>query len=235
MRPLLWLLIASLLSFGVWYVLRPDPRAGEGTSAEVLASPAAQESMPASEEPLPAIETLGANAAEIVSMFEGAPWVHRGLNGPTLYVVSFRSCPTCLAFKEAELAGLESAGVDVRWIVYARRDREGRERSSSAERAVQAELWLTRDWHLFEDWYAVDPATYYATADLPPAADDDPERTSAVEEARAFVDRLSALYTDEGIDLYIPTLLWQEADEWKTYVGYEETSFAPVREALTGE
>jgi len=123
----------------------------------------------------------------------------------------------------------------VRWIIYARRDREDRQRSLAGERAMQAELWLTRDWSLFEDWYAVDPATYYATAALPPSADDAPERAAAVESARALVERLSDLYQENGVDLYIPALLWQEDGVWKTYVGYEETSFDPVRAALTGE
>ena len=127
-----------------------------------------------------------------------------------------------------------AAGVDVRWIIYARRDREERERSSPAERAVQAELWLTRDWDLFQEWFAVDPATYYETAELPPLADDDPERAAAVEEARAFVDRMSDLFAEAGVELFIPALLWQDGDEWFAYVGYEESTFGPVRDALTG-
>jgi len=57
---------------------------------------------------------------------------------------------------------------------------------------------------------------------------------AAVEDARALVERLANLYEENGIELYIPTLLWQEDGVWKTYVGYEEVSFAPVRAALTG-
>lgn len=188
----------------------------------------------ADEEPIPEVESFEFRADDIAAIYENAPWVSAGNDGPVLYVISFRSCPTCLAFKEAELHGLMDAGVDVRWIIYARRNREGRERSSPAERAVQAELWLTRDWHLFEEWYAVDPSVYYETADLPPLADGDPVREAAVEEARALVDTLADLYDENEIDLYIPALLWQEDGEWRTYVGYEETSFAPVRETLTG-
>lgn len=238
MRSVIAILVVSAIALAGWYLfMRPDGRSGEGVvdtqmdaAVEAPAVAAVEE-----EEPLPEVVTLTTNVDEIVSLFESAAWVHRGDTGPVLYVVSFRSCPTCLAFKEAEFRGLEDAGVDVRWIIYARRDREGRERSSPAERAVQAELALTRDWSLFEDWYAVDPATYYATADLPPMAEGDPAREAAVEEARAFVERLSDLYAENNVDLYIPTLLWQEGDAWNTYVGYEETSFAPVRAALTGE
>ncbi len=243
MRAVIAILVVSAIAFAGWFLfMRPDGRSGEGAVDAQMgamqsdtAEDAASDAAPAAEEeePLPEVVTLTTNVDEIVSLFESASWVHRGDTGPVLYVVSFRSCPTCLAFKEAELHGLEDAGVDVRWIIYARRDREGRERSSAAERAVQAELALTRDWALFEDWYAVDPATYYATADLPPMTEGDPAREAAVEEARAFVERLSDLYAENNVDLYIPTLLWQEGDEWNTYVGYEETSFAPVREFLT--
>lgn len=243
MRVVIAILVASAIAFAGWYLfMRPDGRSGEGAvNAQMGAMPsdtaedAASDAAPAAEEeePLPEVVTLATNVDEIVSLFENAHWVHRGDTGPVLYVVSFRSCPTCLAFKEAELHGLEEAGVDVRWIIYARRDREDRQRSLPGERATQAELWINRDWTLFEDWYAVDPATYYATADLPPMVEGDPVREAAVEEARAFVERLSDLYAENNVDLYIPTLLWQQDGEWKTYVGYEETSFAPVREFLT--
>jgi hypothetical protein len=224
--------VLIVISAAWFFLLRPDGPASDGVA---VTTPASSETTVAEEEPLPEPITLTTRVDEIVNLYETAPWVHRGDTGPVLYVISFRSCPTCLAFKEAELHGLEDAGVDVRWIIYARRDREGRERSSAAERAVQAELWLSRDWDLFADWYAVDPATYYATAELPPAADEDPARAAAVEDARALVERLSDLYAENGVDLYIPSLLWQEDGTWKTYVGYDEQTFAPVRAALTGE
>jgi len=257
MRPLLWLVVLSLLFLLAWQVLGPNTPEGEvegGASiteepqqelAQVPPPPVVEVApITRSEEPAPApaaeeassqVVTLSVRVDEIVSLFENASWVHRGLDGPVLYVVGFRTCTSCLAFKQAELEGLEDAGVDVRWIIYTRRDREGRQRSSTEERAVQAELWLSRDWDLFQDWYAIDPDTFYVTSQLPPVAEEDPARTAAVEEARALVEALSDLYGENGVDLYIPSLLWQQDGQWKTYVGYEEASFAPVRAALTGQ
>ena len=190
--------------------------------------------MTAEEEEVSVATVLTTRVDEIVSAYENAPWVHEGKTGPVLYVITFRTCSTCLAFKEAELHELEEAGVDVRWIVYTRRDREGRERSTAEERAVQAELWLTRDYDLFKEWYAVDPDTFYVTTQLPVWAEAEGEdhRLQLVEDARALVDNLSDLYAENDVDLYIPSLLWQQDGQWQTYVGYEEASFAPVREAL---
>lgn len=230
MRAFFVLIAVSVLAFAAWYIQRPA-----GPVEEPQSMAAAEDTSTAVAEEAPEIVTLSTNADEIAGIYENAPWVHRGLDGPVLYAITFRTCTSCLAFKEAELAGLEEAGVDVRWIVYARRDREDRQRSTPAERAVQAELWLNRDWDLFKDWYAVDPDTYYATSELPPSADDDPARAAAVEEARALVDGLADLYEEAGTDLYIPALLWQQDGEWRTYVGYEETSFAPARAYLTGQ
>ncbi len=262
MRAFLVILVASLVAFLFWQATRPDSRVGEPavdaqigttqqdaaedeTAAVVEEETAAVEEaalpdapvesvIAEEEEPLPGVEVLTAHTDEIVELYENARWVHRGLDGPVLYVISFRTCPTCLAFKQAEFEGLEAAGVDVRWIIYARRDREGRQRSSTEERAVQAELWLNRDWQLFERWYATDPNTFYVTSQLPPVAEEDPARMAANEEARALVDRLSDLYAENDVEFAIPTLFWRQNGEWVTYVGYEETSFAPVRAALTG-
>lgn len=241
MRPIWILLIASVVTFAAWYFLRPDPRSGEEAGQQMVEQAAGQAEEQAAqpvamdEEPIPEVERFSTREDEIVAIYENAPWTSAGNDGPVLYVISFRSCPTCLAFKHAEMEGLMDAGVDVRWLIYARRNREGRERSSPAERAVQAELWLTRDWHLFEQWYEVDPMVYYETADLPPMTEGDPAREAAVEEARALVDTLADLYAENEIDLFIPALLYQDGGEWRTYVGYEEESFEPVREALTGQ
>jgi len=252
------LLAASAVGLLAWYFMGPDRQIGtpaveaqmesavatdEADAVEMAATEeasdeaaivATEQATMVEEEEVSIATVLTTRADEIVSIYENAPWVHEGLTGPVLYVISFRSCSSCLAFKEAELHGLEEAGVDVRWIIYTRRDRPERARSLPEERAVQAELWLNRDWDLFKEWYAVDPGTYYETAELPVAAETSEERLAAVNEARDLVDQLSDLYEANDVDLYIPSLLWQQDGEWVTYVGYEETSFAPVREALTG-
>ncbi len=263
MRALGIILGISIIAFIAWFIMRPDPRSGEdavedqfteaaedaadeaaptdSVAEEMAAEPSSastEEEMAAAEEeeePIPEAMGFTAHGDEIVALFENAPWVSAGRGGPPLYVISFRTCPTCLAFKAGEQDALIEAGVDIRWIIYARRDREGRERSSTEERAVQAELWLTRDWHLFQDWFYTDPDTYYVTEQLPPVAEEDPVRSAAVEEARALVDTLADLYAAEGIDLAIPTLLWQQDGEWMTYVGYDEDSFAPVRDYFTSQ
>jgi len=74
-----------------WFFLLRTPTTTE--------QPASAQTAASDEEPLPEVVTLSTNVDEIVSLYENAGWVHRGNTGPVLYVLSFRSCPTCLAFK----------------------------------------------------------------------------------------------------------------------------------------
>jgi hypothetical protein len=155
-------------------------------------------------------------------------------NGKVLYAVTFRSCPTCAAFKAAEYDVLMRAGVEVRWIMYARRDREGKPRSKPGERAMIAALWLERDAGLMQRWWAADDLdAFYASAASPPLADGDPRREAALAQSRAFVDKLSGLLADNDLDMAIPTLIWREGSKTKVYIGYTADGFAPVRAALT--
>ena len=175
-----------------------------------------------------------ARAQELGRLLEAAPFVHKGnLNGPALYMVSFRTCPTCLAFKAGEKDALEAAGVDLRVIVYARADREGKARSRPEERALVAELALNRDYALYEAWHAKpNPEQFYQTAELPPGADGAPVRAALVEEGRALVEALAQIVADNDQDLAIPSLFWQDGDTWHGYIGYNEDTFAPIRARL---
>ena len=172
-------------------------------------------------------------ADELALALEEAPYVSQGRNGPVLYVVTFRDCPSCLSFKAAELERLNDIGVDIRWIVYARADRDGASRSGPEERALVAELAMTRNYKLFEAWYAVSAQEYYQTATLPLPADGDPERTAALDAQRELVgETLKGILADNGEEIFIPTMLWKETGGWRGYVGYAEESFAAVRKTL---
>jgi predicted RNA methylase len=59
--------------------------------------------------------------AEIVSLLDSAAWVSPHLsNDKVLYMVSWQSCPYCLAYERDDFPKLQAAGVDTRVIVYAR-------------------------------------------------------------------------------------------------------------------
>lgn len=190
----------------------------------------------ADDEGMAAPVALTAKADEIAALFEKASWVHKpGQTGPVLYVLVFRSCPTCAAFKAAEYERLLAAGVDVRWIAYARADREGKPRSKPGERAMVAELWLNRRYEDLTRWYAKAPDAFYAEDALPPDADAEPARTAALAASRTLVTTLDALYQENGLDLAIPTLLWKQDGQWMTYIGYSEKGFAPARAFLTAQ
>lgn len=210
MKRLVWLLTALLLAPAAW--------------AEPPALPAASETNP--EEAMPIPVRITARGAELGALLEGAGWVRKGTGRVPVYAVGFRSCPDCIAQKMEAGEALETAGADLRFIVYARGDGEnGKPRSKPGERAMVAELWKYRDYNLYRAWYATDPDSYYATEDLPPSADSDPQRMAYVEKSRAFVEALSGILRDNGVELYVPALFWRENGVWMVYVGYNPATF----------
>lgn len=191
-----------------------------------------------STEGLSAPTTLSHRASDIWRALERSSWVAERdpavkPNGKVLYAVTFRSCPTCAAFKAAELDGLLKAGVEVRWVLYARRDRDGKARSKPGERAMVAELWLTRNADLMNRWWTADDLdAFYQSSALPPLADGDSQREAALAQSRALVDSLSGLLKDNSLDMAIPALFWREGPETKAYIGYDASGFALARTKL---
>ncbi|MBI1237724.1 MAG: hypothetical protein GC199_00115 [Alphaproteobacteria bacterium] len=179
--------------------------------------------------------TLTAQADAIAAALEGAGWVSKQSGGPVLYVVGFRSCPACAAFRAGAYDALLAAGADVRFITYARADREGKERSSAPERALVAAVWRDRDYGLWERWHAIDPKTYYETQSLPPSAEDG-AGGEAVAASRAFVTQLRERLEANGVTMAVPTLVWRDRQSGalKVFVGYDEETFGLVRESLLG-
>ncbi|NWH09351.1 MAG: hypothetical protein HXY22_12035 [Alphaproteobacteria bacterium] len=178
-----------------------------------------------------------AQAEDLAKALEAAPSV--GLpdaKGPVLYAVGFRSCPTCLAFKAGEQERLIAQGVDLRWVMYARRDHEGKPRSKPGERAMVAELWRTRDFALWQRWYAMEPAVFYETQPLPPSADTDPARMALVDQSRMLVEKLADIAEANGQELAIPALFWRDSKtgQWMGSIGYSEKTFPLVRDSLLG-
>lgn len=174
-------------------------------------------------------------AGELAAALEAAPFVRRGADGPALYMVGFRTCPSCLAFKAAEQDRLDALGIDIRYIVYARADRDGESRSRPEERAIVAELALNRDYDLYTSWYAVSPGEFYQTAELPVPADGDPARTAALDDLRALVsDVIAPIVEANGGEMAVPAFFWQEKGGWRGAIGYSEEGFRPVRDALSG-
>jgi hypothetical protein len=183
--------------------------------------------------------TLSVRTSDIWRTLDRAAWVAERdpavkPNGKVLYAITFRSCPTCAAFKAAEHDALLQAGVEIRWIVYARRDREGKPRSKTGERAVVAELWLTRDPGLMARWWQADDLdAFYSRPDLPALADGDPQREAALARSRALVDQMSGLLADNDLDMAIPALIWREGPKTKAFIGYSADGFAQARAFLT--
>ena len=150
--------------------------------------------------------TIKAHQAKIARLLEGAGWVSPGQTGPKLYVIVFRDCPACAALKTETFPALHAAGVDARVIAIARADLNGAAKSTPAERATVAELWLNRSWRLMQAWDAT-PAQAWTAPGIAPA-DGDLARTAVVDAGRKLVDDLKPLLRSNGIDLAYPVLVW---------------------------
>jgi hypothetical protein len=176
-------------------------------------------------------KTIKSHAAEITRILEGSGWVSPGLTGPKLYMVSFRSCPDCIRFKAEQFPGLQQAGVDTREIMVARRDVNGVARSTPAERATVAELWVNRRWALLEQWEAV-PIEAWTAPNVPPA-DGDVARTAVVEASRKMVDDLTPLMRGNGVKFAYPLLVWWTQDgEMRACACEKRETYRYVRKEL---
>jgi hypothetical protein len=154
--------------------------------------------------------TITKNQAQIAKLLESAGWVSPGKTGPKLYMVSFRSCPDCIRFMTEEFPALQAAGVDTRVIEIARADYNGLAKSTPAERATVAELWLNRSWKLMQTWESVPPEAWTAPG-IPPA-DGDMARTAVVEAGRKLVVDLTPAVKANGINFAYPLLIWWTKD-----------------------
>jgi len=151
--------------------------------------------------------TITKNQAQIGKILAAAGWVSPKLPGPKLYMISYRSCPDCIRFEKEAFPKLQAAGVDTRVIVIARADKNGLAKSTPPERATVAELWVNRDWKLFERWTAVTPPDAW-TAPAVAAADGDATRTAVIELGRNLVTDLKPLLAANGVNFAYPTLVW---------------------------
>ncbi|HEY8573304.1 hypothetical protein [Phenylobacterium sp.] len=176
-------------------------------------------------------KTITKHQAEIAAILQASGWVSPNLPGKKLYMVSFRTCPDCIRFKDEQFPDLHKANVDTRVIEIARRDVNGVAKSTPAERATVAQLWITRDWKLLNAWHAVPPAAWKATG-IPPA-DGDMARTAVVEAGRSTVDRLKPLLKDNGVNFAYPLLVWwNDKGEMKSCACEKRETYRFVRKEL---
>lgn len=148
--------------------------------------------------------------AEIGKILQGSGWVSPGLSGAKLYMIAYRDCPACTLYQDSEFTSLHAAGVDTRVIMVARDDVNGVSKSTAAERATVAELWVNRSFGLYQKWLSAPVDAW--TAPGIPAADGDVARSAVVEVGRDTIQRLTPLLRDNGITFGYPTLIWWTKD-----------------------
>ena len=148
--------------------------------------------------------------SEITKTLEGAGGVSPGLSGPKLYVVAYRADPALEQLYKTDFPKLQDAQVDTAVIMVARPDQQGASQSSASERSTVAELWVNKNWALFQRWMKASPQDWTAPG-IPPA-DTDVARSAVVEAGRAFTDKLTPQLKDNGVEFSYPLLVWWTKD-----------------------
>ena len=173
--------------------------------------------------------TISRNQAEIQRLLDEASWVSGGGGGEPLYVIGYRDSASTQRYEREEAEKLRAGGVELRSIVFARPDREGQIQSTPAERATVAELWLSRDWSLYQRWTAT-PSRNWTAAGIP-AADGNLARSAVVNASRQFVTRLNDLLRDAGAPVGYPLVIWRDRDGFmKACACADSRSWAFIRD-----
>jgi len=171
------------------------------------------------------------NQGAVQTLLDGSGWVSGGGGGRPVYIVGYRDSAAMQRYEREEAPKLRAAGVEVRIIVFARPDREGLQQSTAAERATVAELWLSRDWSLYERWTAT-PTASWTAAGLP-KADGNLARMAVVEAGRGFSRDLSELLGGAGLQTSWPLVIWRdEAGFLKACACTDPRSWAFIRDDL---
>ncbi|WP_339913988.1 hypothetical protein [uncultured Brevundimonas sp.] len=169
--------------------------------------------------------------AEIQRLLDEASWVSDGSGGEPLYIIGYRASAAMQRYEHEEAPKLRAAGVEVRSIVFARPDLEGLAQSTASERATVAELWLTRDWTLYQRWTAT-PADAWSAAGIP-VADGNLARAAVVEAGRAFATHLSAALRSSGLKTRYPLVVWRDREGFMKACACDDArSWAFIRDDL---
>lgn len=175
--------------------------------------------------------TINRNQAQIQRLLDEASWVSDGGGGQPVYIISYRDSASAQRYEREEAAKLRAAGVEVRYILFARADREGLAQSTAAERATVAELWLSRDWTLYQRWMAT-PSRSWTAAGIP-QADGNLARSGVVEASRQFDEQLSLLLKQAGVRVTYPLILWRDKQGFLKACGCaDRRAWASIRDDL---
>ena len=175
--------------------------------------------------------TVQRNQASIQDLLEESSWVSAGGGGEPLYIIGYRDSAAMQRYEREEVPKLRAAGVEARMILFARPDREGLAQSTAAERATVAELWLTRDWTLYQRWTAT-PVRNWTAAGIP-TADGNLARGAVVDAGRNFAASLATKLNEEGLQTRYPLIIWRDREGFmKACACSDSRSWAFIRDDL---
>lgn len=175
--------------------------------------------------------TVTRNQTAIQRLLDESSWLSAGGGGEPLYIIGYRDSAAMQRYEREEAPKLRAAGIEVRIVVFARADHEGLARSTAAERATVAELWLTRDWTLYQRWTAT-PSNNWTAAGIP-AADGSLARTAVVDAGRQFAARLGDELRGTGLQTRYPLVIWRDREGYmKACACSDSRSWVFIRDDL---
>ncbi|CAN5227328.1 hypothetical protein BH10PSE2_BH10PSE2_17020 [soil metagenome] len=175
--------------------------------------------------------TIARNQGQIQRLLDEASWVSPGGGDQPLYIIGYRDSGPTQGYERQEADKLRAGGVDVRTLMFARPDKEGAPQSTAAERSTIAELWLNRDWTLYQRWTAAPSSAWTAQGIAP--ADSNLARSAVVDASRQFIDKLDALMRDAGVKPTWPLIIWRDREGFlKACACADSRSWAFIRDDL---
>ena len=144
----------------------------------------------------------------IQTLLDQADYLSPGKKDRWVYLVTYRGCKACRDYENQEFPKLQAAGIETRVIVYTLADDKGVKRSTPAERATVAELWLTRNWAFYQAWQSATDDTW--TADGLTSADTDWGRRAVVIGAQDYVNQLAAELRNDKVTVGFPLIIWRD-------------------------
>jgi hypothetical protein len=125
-----------------------------------------------------------------------------------VYLITYKGCKACAAYENSEFPKLRAAGVDTRVYVFTPPAVQPPAGQTKVDNAAIVELWLNRDWALYQRWIN-DPKF---TGDGVPPADDMARKYVLMATKDFYTEILAELPAKKPTDLHAPFVIVADKD-----------------------
>ena len=140
--------------------------------------------------------------AALEALLDGSPFIALNDGDRPVYLVAPRDAAGMEEWLVEDAAELAAQGRQLRVVLVPS------SAGGASDEASVAELWLSRNIDLLEEWLSM-PSSHWSAIGIP-AADSEPERLAAVAEARAMARTLMRQLGQDATDDRWPVLVWRD-------------------------